>query len=142
MKITITLEYDEKELFKMEETKVEKGDSLEPSQYAKVFDESCIGWSNDHEYNLMFLKQQQACANAKLRVRKHLLLNEVYDQLGIPRTKAGTVVGWVYDEKNPIGDNFVDFNIYNDRNQAFINGYCETAILDFNVDGDISKYLD
>ena len=60
--------------------------------------------------------------------------------LGIPRTKAGQVVGWIYDEKHPVGDNFVDFGIYdkdNERNRAFINGYERNILLDFNVDGNI-----
>lgn len=54
--------------------------------------------------------------------------------LGFSRTKAGTMVGWVYDEKNPIGDNFVDFGLMDDRNSDFINGYEKTVLLDFNVD--------
>ena len=58
--------------------------------------------------------------------------------LGIDRTAAGQQVGWIYDEKNPIGDNYVDFGIYDgnrERNRAFVNGYERTILLDFNVDG-------
>ena len=60
--------------------------------------------------------------------------------LGIPRTQAGQIVGWIYDEKHPIGDNKVDFGIYNTYNEAnrnFVNGYERTILLDFNVDGNI-----
>ena len=60
--------------------------------------------------------------------------------LGIPRTKAGQCVGWVYDEKNPHGDNFVDFgiyNLYNEKSRDFVNGYERVIWLDFNVDGNI-----
>ena len=61
--------------------------------------------------------------------------------LGFPRTKAGQVVGWVYDEKHTVGDNFVDFGLFNDindeRKQAFVNGYERSVLLDFNVDGPI-----
>lgn len=110
------------------------------SEYARFFDDGCNGWTKDPEYNLFFLKQQQAWANDILKERGHLFLNEVYDMLGIPRTKAGQVVGWIYDEKNPIGDNFVDFGIY-DYNRPkcrdFVNGYERTILLDFNVDGNI-----
>jgi hypothetical protein len=59
-------------------------------------------------------------------------------------TKAGHEVGWVYDEKNPVGDNFVDFGIYdlyNERARAFVNGYERTILLDFNVDGVISDLI-
>lgn len=110
------------------------------SDYARFFDDGCTGWDKDAEYNLMFLKRQQNYANDLLKSRGHLFLNEVYDMLGIPRTKAGNVVGWIYDEKNPVGDNFVDFgiyDIYNEKARDFVNGYERTILLDFNVDGDI-----
>ena len=67
-------------------------------------------------------------------------MNEVYDMIGFPHTKAGQVVGWVYDEKNPVGDNYVDFGIYDVYNQKareFVNGYEQSIILDFNVDGNV-----
>lgn len=110
------------------------------SDYARIFDESCKGWSKDPEYNLLFLKQQQNWANECLQTRHHLFLNEVYDMLGIPRTKAGACVGWIYDEDHPVGDNFVDFGIYNlsiEKARDFVNGYERSIVLDFNVDGPI-----
>lgn len=110
------------------------------SDYARVFDDGCKGWTKDPEYNFIFLKQTQNYANDKLKTTGHLFLNEVYEMLGIPKTKAGQSVGWVYDEKNPIGDNFVDFGIfdtYRSKVRDFINGYERTIILDFNVDGNI-----
>ena len=82
------------------------------SDYARFFDDGCTGWTKDPEFNLMFLKDQQRYANDLFKSKGHLFLNEVYDMLGIPRTQAGQVVGWIYDEKNPIGDNFIDFGIY------------------------------
>lgn len=110
------------------------------SIYARFFDDGCTGWTKDPEYNLMFLRDQQRYANDLLKSRGHIFLNEVYDMLGIQRTKAGACVGWIYDEKNPIGDNFVDFGIYDlykDKNRDFVNGYERTILLDFNVDGNI-----
>ena len=110
------------------------------SDYAKFFDESNVNWNRNPEYNLMFLKSQQQYANDLLKSRGRLFLNEVYDMLGMERTKAGQVVGWVYDEENPIGDNFVDFGIYDmskERVRAFVNGYEPNILLDFNVDGNV-----
>ena len=78
-----------------------------------------------------------------LRSRGHLFLNEVYDMLGYPRIKEGNIIGWIYDEKNPVGDNFVDFNIYplngivDQAKINFINGDERSILLDFNVDGPI-----
>lgn len=108
------------------------------SDYARFFDESCPAWQKDPEYNLVFLRAQQQYANDKLIAQGHLFLNEVYDMLGLPRTKAGAIVGWVYDDNNAVGDNFVDFGIYDVHRETardFVNGYERSILLDFNVDG-------
>ena len=107
------------------------------SQYARFFDAASDQFEKDPEYNLMFLRRQQDYANEVLKSRGHLFLNEVYDMLGIQRSKAGQVVGWIYDTKNPNGDNCVDFGIYDNRegNRRFVNGYEYNILLDFNVDG-------
>lgn len=111
------------------------------SIYAKFYDNGNLGFSdNDPETNLMFLRNAQNYANDKLRCEGYLFLNDVYDMLGIPRTKAGSIVGWIYDEKNPTGDNYVDFGIYdlhNEKARDFVNGYESVILLDFNVDGPI-----
>lgn len=151
MKINVTIEIDDEELKKLFNLKSEEeypgngiDESVNVSQYARIFDDSCVGWTKVPEYNMCFLKEQQNYCNYLLKKKGHLFLNEVYDMLGIPRTVAGTKVGWVYDEDYPIGDNFVDFGIFDtndERNSDFINGYRNTAILDFNVDGDILNYI-
>lgn len=110
------------------------------SDYAKFFDESCVGWSKDPEQNLFFLRRQQDYANEVLKAKGYLFLNDVYDMIGIQRTKAGQCVGWIYDEKNPIGDNVVDFGMYDTYKEGcrnFVNGYERSILLDFNVDGNI-----
>lgn len=108
------------------------------SQYSIVFDDGNTGWDPDPELTKYFLIQQQNWANERLKARGHLFLNEVYDMLGVKRTKAGAQVGWVYDEKNNTGDNYVDFGIF-DINKPkacdFVNGLEKVIILDFNVDG-------
>lgn len=114
------------------------------NDYAKFFDASSRYWEDNPEYNLMFLRAQQNYANDKLRANGHLYLNEVYDMLDIPRTKAGQIVGWVYDPEHPVGDNFVDFRIYEtnkESNRRFVNGYEPTILLDFNVDGNILQLM-
>lgn len=114
-------------------TKVRVGDDT-PSMYARFFDQLSPEWNKEPEYNLVFLRCQQNWFNDLLKTRGHVFLNEVYDALGISRTKAGSVVGWVISEG---GDNFVDFGIYdgNDRAIDFVNGREGAILLDFNVDG-------
>ena len=134
--ITITIEVKEDVRDKLLEEELKGTDTrFDVSIYARFFDDSCIHWDKDRSVNLMFLKNQQNYANDLLKAKGYLFLNDVYDMLGIPRTKEGQVVGWIYDVHNPIGDNFVDFDIYNDHNSEFINGYENNLLLDFNVDG-------
>lgn len=116
----------------------------ENSDYARFFDEYCAGWTKDPEYNLIFLKNQQAYANKMLQEKGRVFLNEVYELLGIPLTKAGHVVGWVYDKHNPVGDNYIDFGIYNVHkadSRAFVNGHERSILLDFNVDGNVWELM-
>lgn len=105
------------------------------SAYARFYDELNPNWQRVAEYNLLFLKCQQNYANDLLHSRGHVFLNEVYDMLGIDRSKAGSVVGWVLGKGN---DNFVDFGVFehgNPRAIDFVNGREGAILLDFNVDG-------
>lgn len=120
--------------------KVQTVEKPRRSEYAKFFDDGCNGWDKDAEYNLMFLRAREEEATRRLRRQGYLFLNDVYDMLGIPRTRVGQEVGWIYDEKNPIGDNYVDFGIYDAHNtnaRDFVNGIERVILLDFNVDGPI-----
>ena len=87
----------------------------------------------------MFIKAQEHYANDLLRAKKRLFLNEVYEMLGLPRTKAGQIVGWVYDLDNPKCDNYVDFGLFSD-NLGYsddADGFNPAILLDFNVDGNV-----
>lgn len=120
--------------------------SINPeSDYARFFDETSTAWTKCPEDNLVFVKCQQNYANELLQKRGHLFLNEVYDMLGMQRSKAGQHVGWVYDKNgNGPGDNYVDFGIYDlhdEQKRLFVNGYERSILLDFNVDGEIYELL-
>ena len=119
---------------------VTDNDPYGQSEYARCFTTGCTGWTKDPEANLTFLRRQESWATERLQSVGHLFLNEVYEMLGIPHTSAGAVVGWIYDPKNPnhMGDNKVDFGIYNihiPANREFVNGWERSIWLDFNVDG-------
>lgn len=105
------------------------------SVYARFFDEYSPSWNKTPEYNRVFLQCQQNYLNDLLRSRGHVFLNEAYDALGIERSTAGAVVGWVLSDE---GDNFVDFGIFDgdkERARSFVNGREGSILLDFNVDG-------
>lgn len=112
--------------------------------YSIVYCEGNTGWSKNPELNKFFLIQQQNYANDKLKMNHYLSLNEVYDMLGAPRTSYGQFAGWIYTEDSSIGDNYVDFgifDIYNENKCHFVNGYEKNIILDFNCIGDAYKYV-
>lgn len=102
------------------------------SPYARFFDEYSTQWKKNPELNRLFVECQQRYANHILTSRGHIFLNEVYDMLGLKRSKAGQVVGWVLGNG---GDNYIDFGMFEVSNSKFINGYERSILLDFNVDG-------
>jgi hypothetical protein len=102
------------------------------SIYAKLFDEYNRYWKKEWSMNQLFLQCQQNYANDALRANGHLFLNEVYDMLGLPRTKAGAVVGWVKGH----GDDTINFGIAETYDgMRFIKGQERSVVLDFNVHG-------
>jgi hypothetical protein len=112
------------------------------SMYARFFDEYSSSWSKDPEVNFLFVRCQQNYANDLLKARGHIFLNEVYDMLGLERSQAGSVVGWIM---GPDGDNMVDFGLFDPDNREardFVNGREGSILLDFNVDGVIFDKID
>lgn len=108
------------------------GDPSLISEYARIFDEYSPYWQKDPELNRIFINVQQNYANHLLQSRGHVFLNEIYDAIGIPRSNAGAVVGWLLDGD---GDNYIDFGIYTNDKTGFVNGWERSVLLDFNVDG-------
>lgn len=142
IKAELVKEKDENGKSVKKEVQIIEGDNelLSHSDYARFFDSACSNHTKDPEFNLMYLRQQQSYCNELLKSRGYLFLNEVYDVLDIPRTKAGQSVGWLYskDESKATGDNYVDFGLYNAKDEAgrrFVNGTEYNVLLDFNVDG-------
>lgn len=115
----------------------------EGSQYARWFDRNSREFTDNHDYNLCFLMNVQRQANDLLISRGkggRVFLNEVYDMLDIPRSKAGQVVGWIYDPDLVTVDSYIDFGIHDswrENARDFINEYSEYILLDFNVDGNV-----
>ena len=107
------------------------------SGYVKYFTRSNPYWEEDSSYVEMFLRSQQNYANDKLKATGHLTLNDVYDMLGFHDSKAGMVVGWIYDLNHPNGDNYVEFDVKKVKLPNEQGGYEEAYAIDFNVDGNI-----
>ena len=134
----------EKKVKETVDVAAEGWDPSKYSPYARIFDEGHPAYMKDAEQNKFYLLALQAQANDRLKSRGHLFLNEVYEMLGFRLTKAGAVVGWIYDPREPMGDNFVDFGMFEvcrEKAVDFVNGYERSFILDFNVVGDITDAL-
>ena len=128
---------DEKGKEKQVKKTVEVADPNVTNDYIKYFTRSNPYWDDTPDYVELFLRSQQNYANDRLKVDKVLTLNDVYDSIGFQKTKAGMVVGWVFDENNEDGDNFIEFNV---RKVYIPNEYGEEELayaIDFNVDGNI-----
>lgn len=128
----VTLEKIEGPDGKKKEMRVADPNGL--SVYARFFDETSPNWNKDPELNRLFVQCQQNWLNHRLHAIGHVFLNEAYDALGIDRSSAGQIVGWVIGEE---GDNYIDFGIFDCENSRFVNGWERSILLDFNVDGPV-----
>lgn len=81
----------------------------------------------------------EAQANEMLKERGYLFLYEVYNMLGLIDVEAPPDgIGWCYG----IGDNYVDFGIFDVRNADVVMNKNEPILLlDFNHDGYILPYI-
>ena len=124
----------------VKETKEEvlKYDGEKLSRYARVFDEvGSTQWTPSPDHNKAFLLMEQNYFNERIKTRGYIFLNEVYERLGFRPTKAGSVVGWVYQNADYEGIDFGIFTARTPKAKDFLNGDEPSIILDFNVQGDI-----
>ena len=114
--------------------------ALAISDYSRFFQAGCKGFdASSGRYNLLYLKGIQAMFNNKLIADGYVMLNDVYRELGFDTIPEGWSIGWIYDEANPIGDNYIDFGLYEARNknQRAVNDWEPVILMDFNVDGNL-----
>lgn len=113
--------------------------------YAAFFGPGNPNWNPTPEYNLVFLRAQQNYWNDQLSVKGYVILNDVLDALGLERTSAGAVVGWVFGSDLP-GDNYIDFGCWGDESMdkfhEFMVGIEKSLLLDFNVAGQVYELID
>ena len=114
------------------------------SQYAVVFDENASLWEPNEDFDIMMLNAQEKYLNNKLMCDGYVLLNDAYTTLGLPKTSAGAVVGWVY--KGGKGDGYISFGDFESRNvrhyDAARGRQVTDFLLDFNVDGVVWDRID
>jgi hypothetical protein len=64
-----------------------------------TFDDKSRNWSEDPDINKLFCQSVLNFMADRLKAHGFLFLNEVYNELGLPRTSEGQLVGWLYSEK-------------------------------------------
>lgn len=113
------------------------------SEYAQLFTEGNVNWEPNPTNNWFFLQAQERYWNDRLQSKGHVFLNEVYDALGLERTPAGQVVGWIAGEQQR--DGYISFGIFeNERSERvrdFMAGAEDAIWLDFNVDGIVFEMI-
>lgn len=111
------------------------------SMYAKVFDITNENFSRDYAQTEATLRQIKNYCNLQLKAKGYLLLNDVYDALGLDRTTEGAVVGWLSEYNGGI-DGYVEFitiPLAEDEEVADTGAFnmARGFIIDFNVDGPV-----
>jgi hypothetical protein len=110
------------------------------SIYARMFAQhTSTQWEEAHTRNQFFVQCQENYANQRLRAKGVVFLNEVYEMLGMEKTDAGQIVGWI---DNGEGDGQIDFGVFSTpAGVAFANYERNSVMLDFNVDGPVYHLL-
>lgn len=111
------------------------------SMYGRVFEDGSTNqWVKSATYNWLYIKKKKDYLNDMLRIRGHVFLNEVYDELGFNRTSAGSQVGWV---KKNNGDGYISFGPWCESvHEVEAMGRESSIVLDFNVDGVIYDLIE
>jgi hypothetical protein len=113
--------------------------------YGFMFGPHLSTWNPTPEYNVFFLKSQETYWNDYLQTHGYVLLNDVLSNLGMEKTSAGAVTGWVYGTDLP-GDNYIDFGCWKDENMDkfhdFMVGREDSILLEFNVAGQVYELID
>lgn len=114
---------------------------IEDAGYARVFDVRCPSWCNNDDYNMMFIKSKQDWFNLLLSRDGTVFLNDVYQELGFPKTKAGQMVGWCNKGGNMNRDGVIIFKMEKIRSDHYSPNEASAFIVDFNVDGVVFDQL-
>lgn len=125
--------------------KVKVADPNLTSDYAMYFNEqTSVYYDSCYDFNLTMLHAKEAYWTNMLQQRGYVTLNEVLEDIGVAGHKAGMVVGWFYDKKNPKGDDQVLFNI----KEVYVrtgdgeHDMRKMIIIDPNVQGEIYSLME
>ena len=132
---------DEKGKEKKVKKTVNVADINDESCYVRYLTSTNTDYSENEEFVLTRLNMTQSYLNNRLKARGYLTLNEAYEAIGFNKSKAGLVVGWIFDRNNPVGDNYVQLKVTPVQALNEYGTYEKAYAIDFNVDGNIYNHM-
>lgn len=62
--------------------------------YVVRYDKECVCWSSRDRLNRSFINQLIRYFNSNLDIGRHVMMNDVFETLGMARISEGYLVGW------------------------------------------------
>ena len=115
----------------------EKDPAAATSFYGRYFTHGSRFFKGEFSLDLMYLRMRESELNSLLELNGHVFLNEAYDMLDMPRTEAGSIMGWRKNTKT--GDGYISFGVFNRMTGQMCDWvddpvYHDAIPVDFNVD--------
>lgn len=109
-----------------------------PAEACRYWSDSRLAGDTSMQSDLAFLKARQDEWNWILNSRGHVVMNEIYNDLGFEPTRAGSTLGWINTGESV---SYIDFNIMPIKRT--INGQeVDDILLTFNFEGPILSYFE
>ena len=129
---------------KSKETVTVMDESKNTDPFTYIFDESSCCWNKSKGVNKDTLFIKQCFWNNRLTVRGYVFVNEILEDLDLPRCEQGQYYGWIYDDSNDsTTQNYITFNISDDTisGRNFLQGYDPSVMITLNPDGFIADKI-
>lgn len=75
--------------------------------FMRRFDKSCWTWDKNPEFNRMYLQGVMVTYSEVFRRAGHLALNDLFDNIGLEKTKETFTYGWHKDGNIPMNFSIV-----------------------------------
>lgn len=129
---------------------VEIGDGQDDA-YKRYFTRHNPNWDHSPDNVKFFMMSAQNCLNDLLKSRAYtsptgigyVTFNEALAEFGfdVPSDGSGLVRGWLYDKKNPFGNNYIEVDVTPCKLPGEDGKLEQAYVVLFNVDGDIYREL-
>lgn len=119
--------------------------------YQRYFTRHNPNWDHSPDNVKFFMLSAQNALNDMLKARAHtsptgighVTFNEALTEFGfdIPADGSGLVLGWIYDKRNPFGNNYIEVDVTPCKLPGEDGKLEQAYSIVFNVDGDIYREM-